>query len=91
LNPRGICPKDPYSQSRDLPQRTYKTPSEFDKLKQFMELDRKVLRFYCIWDDRDSMFGEIRPCVSDTFNPTQWALLQTAFSAILLTGHISTL
>jgi len=63
LNPRGDCPVDPYTESRNLPLRSYKTPPEFDKLKQFLELDRKVLRFHCIWDDRDSMFGEIRPCV----------------------------
>ena len=25
-----------------------------------MEMDRKVLRFYAVWDDRDSMFGEMR-------------------------------
>ena len=31
-----------------------------DKLRKFLELDRKVLRFYCIWDDRDQMFGEVR-------------------------------
>ena len=26
-------------------------------------MDRKVLRFYAIWDDRDQMFGEARPFV----------------------------
>lgn len=25
-----------------------------------MKLDRKVLRFYAMWDDRDAMFGEVR-------------------------------
>ena len=63
LNPTVQCPVDPYTQSREQPERTYKTPAEFDKLKQFLELDRKVLRFYCIWDDRDNMFGEITPYV----------------------------
>mmetsp|Transcript_17335 Transcript_17335/g.30925 ORF Transcript_17335/g.30925 Transcript_17335/m.30925 type:complete len:752 (-) Transcript_17335:1054-3309(-) len=28
--------------------------------KQFLEYDRKVLRFFCIWDDRDSLYGDIR-------------------------------
>jgi len=37
-----------------------KTPNDMDKLRKFLELDRKVLRFYCIWDDRDQMFGEVR-------------------------------
>ena len=40
--------------------RTYKTPTDFDKLRQFLEMDRKVLRFYCVWDDRDKMFGQMR-------------------------------
>ena len=43
--------------------RTYKTPSDFDKLRQFLEMDRKVLRFFVVWDDRDSMFGEMRKFV----------------------------
>ncbi|XP_070534018.1 EF-hand domain-containing protein 1-like [Ptychodera flava] len=62
--PEGI-PNDPYSNTRKekAALRMYNTPSTFDKLKQFLELDRKVLRFYCVWDDRDSMFGEIRPYV----------------------------
>ena len=64
LNPPEEPISDPYEESRKQPIRTYKTPSTFDKLKQFIELDRQVLRFYCMWDDRDSMFGEIRPCVS---------------------------
>ena len=72
LNPRGDCPVDPYTESRNLPLRSYKTPPEFDKLKQFLELDRKVLRFHCIWDDRDSMFGEIRPCVRNYFVHLKW-------------------
>jgi len=63
LNPAIKCPVDPYTESRDEPKRTYHTPTDFDKLKQFLELDRKVLRFDCIWDDRESMFGEVIPCV----------------------------
>jgi len=53
-------PIDPYTTSRKQPLRSYTTPSDFDKLKKFLELDRKVLRFYAMWDDRDAMFGEIR-------------------------------
>lgn len=58
-------PKDPYIEQRTeaMALRTYKTPSSFDKLKQFIELDGKVLRFYAVWDDRDNMFGEIRPVI----------------------------
>lgn len=53
-------PADPYTASRKQPLRSYTTPSDFDKLKKFLELDRSVLRFYAMWDDRDAMFGEIR-------------------------------
>ena len=31
-----------------------------DNLKQFLDHDRHVLRFYCYWDDRENMFGEVR-------------------------------
>eukprot|EP00118_Oscarella_pearsei_P025815 m.308823 g.308823 ORF g.308823 m.308823 type:complete len:534 (+) comp44928_c0_seq1:29-1630(+) len=63
LNPGEEILKDPYAQSRRLPVYQHETPSSFDKLKQFLQMDRKVLRFYCLWDDRDAMFGEIRPCI----------------------------
>eukprot|EP01107_Rhizomastix_libera_P007530 TRINITY_DN2246_c0_g1_i1.p1 TRINITY_DN2246_c0_g1~~TRINITY_DN2246_c0_g1_i1.p1 ORF type:complete len:617 (+),score=136.01 TRINITY_DN2246_c0_g1_i1:18-1868(+) len=29
-------------------------------LRQFIQNDRKVLRFYCIWDDKSSSFGDLR-------------------------------
>ncbi|MGH0187328.1 UNVERIFIED_CONTAM: hypothetical protein FKN15_033561 [Acipenser sinensis] len=31
-----------------------------DKLKQFLDHDRHVLRFFCFWDDSDAMFGDPR-------------------------------
>jgi len=34
-----------------------------DKLDQFLKYDRKVLRFYLAWDDRKSLYGELRPFV----------------------------
>jgi len=60
MNESEQCPNDPYTDSRRQPLRSYTTPSDFDKLKKFLEMDRKVLRFYAMWDDRDAMFGEIR-------------------------------
>ena len=60
-------PADPYSTTRlvvDKPITTYSTPTDYDKYKQFLVMDRKVLRFYCVWDDRDMMFGELRAFVS---------------------------
>ena len=89
LNDPEIPEKDPYAETRKQPLRSYKTPSDFDKLKQFLELDRKVLRFYCVWDDRDSMFGEIRPCVSslgsDTANK-DFIKIKKIFPSHLLAG-----
>jgi len=32
-----------------------------DRLKQFLDNDRKVLRFFCIWDDSARLFGDKRP------------------------------
>ena len=60
LNETESVPNDPYTESRKQPLRSYTTPSDFDKLKKFLELDRSVLRFYALWDDKDAMFGEIR-------------------------------
>ena len=31
-----------------------------DTLKQFLDQDRNVLRFYCHWDDSENMFGDPR-------------------------------
>ena len=31
-----------------------------DSLRQFLENDRKVLRFFCVWDDSVSMYGDER-------------------------------
>jgi hypothetical protein len=55
-------PKDPYEEdrkTRNAP-KTFTTKSDFDKLNQFLTLDRKVLRYFCVWDDRSAMFGEAR-------------------------------
>ena len=78
LNPAEEIARDPYTEGRKQPPRSYITPSDFDKLRQFLVMDRKVLRFYCVWDDRDNMFGEMRPFVSWRFvqflpfNPLSW-------------------
>lgn len=56
-------PVDPYTLSRHLPTHSYNTPSTYDRLKQFIEMDCHVLRFFCVWDDRDSMFGDMKPYI----------------------------
>lgn len=39
----------------------------FDTLKQFLEYDRKVLRFFCVWDDSGSAFGDRRELILHYF------------------------
>ena len=34
-----------------------------DKLDKFLANDGKVLRFFCVWDDRGALYGEKRPFV----------------------------
>ncbi|XP_044180673.1 EF-hand domain-containing family member C2-like [Acropora millepora] len=56
-------PSDPYTEHRKKevesmqPLRPYETE---DTLRQFLQFDRNVLRFYCLWDDCDNMFGDVR-------------------------------
>ncbi|KAL7872525.1 hypothetical protein SRHO_G00075080 [Serrasalmus rhombeus] len=60
LNDPEPTPGDPYTSHRTQPQRSYITPSDYDNLKQFLTKDRKVLRFFALWDDSDSLYGEKR-------------------------------
>lgn len=61
-NPVGV-PDDPYSKHREeieksmKPLRPYET---CDTLKQFLDHDRDVLGFNCLWDDTESVFGDRR-------------------------------
>ncbi|XP_040122081.1 EF-hand domain-containing family member C2 [Oryx dammah] len=70
LNPPGQCPEDPYMKTRREkldcmePLRPYES---FDTLKQFLEYDRKVLRFFCVWDDSGSVFGDRRELILHYF------------------------
>uniref|UniRef100_A0A1B6DLI7 DM10 domain-containing protein n=1 Tax=Clastoptera arizonana TaxID=38151 RepID=A0A1B6DLI7_9HEMI len=64
LNDMEDMPQDPYTQSRmNLNPHVRKTPPVDDKLRRFLEFDGKVLRFYAVWDDRDSEHGELRPYI----------------------------
>ncbi|XP_007953799.1 EF-hand domain-containing family member C2 [Orycteropus afer afer] len=66
LNLPGKCPEDPYMKFRKemkdrmKPLRPYHS---FDTRKQFLDYDRQVLRFFCLWDDTASEFGERRELV----------------------------
>ncbi|XP_030055562.1 EF-hand domain-containing family member C2 isoform X2 [Microcaecilia unicolor] len=70
LNTPGSVPPDPFTASRNKmyeymnPLRPY---DPMDTLRQFLALDRHVLRFYGIWDDRESLFGDLRELVVHYF------------------------
>jgi hypothetical protein len=38
-----------------------------DRLRQFLENNKRVLRFWCVWDDRQNMYGDRRPYVLHYF------------------------
>ncbi|MCI4395685.1 hypothetical protein PGIGA_G00194930 [Pangasianodon gigas] len=63
LNDPEPTPSDPYTTRRAQPERTFITASEYDHLKQFLTMDRKVLRFFALLDDSDSLYGEKRPVI----------------------------
>ncbi|XP_065533163.1 EF-hand domain-containing family member C2 isoform X2 [Lathamus discolor] len=66
LNPPASRPDDPYTQERQkiLDSMTPFRPYErIDTLKQFLEHDGHVLRFFCVWDDPESMFHDPRELV----------------------------
>jgi len=67
LNSPEAIPVDPYTEGRIFTPQTCITKSNWDKRKKFLELDRKVLRFYAVWDDREQMFGEMRPFIMHYF------------------------
>ena len=63
-------PSDPYEEHRkELASRMVSShPRDVTHtLKKFLEHDRHVLRFYCLWDDSLSMFGEARRMVMHYF------------------------
>ncbi|EDV26223.1 EF-hand domain-containing family member C2 [Trichoplax sp. H2] len=70
LNDPIGAPKDPYTEHRRKlddsmqPRRPYEKE---DNLKQFLEHDRHVLRFYCLWDDTENMFGDEREMILHFF------------------------
>jgi len=60
VNSNETAPADAFSQSRYKPGQSYTTPSTLDTYGKFLTLDRHVLRFYAMWDDRKQLFGEAR-------------------------------
>ncbi|XP_077987330.1 EF-hand domain-containing family member C2-like [Glandiceps talaboti] len=63
-------PSDPYTEHRkdmDFTQQPLRPYEKVDTLKQFLDHDRHVLRFYCYWDDTDNMFGDSREMILHYF------------------------
>ncbi|XP_069568135.1 EF-hand domain-containing family member C2 isoform X1 [Brachyistius frenatus] len=63
-------PDDPYSNLREKIEESMKPLRPYerrDTLKQFLDYDRKVLRFYCYWDDTESIFGDPRELILHYF------------------------
>uniref|UniRef100_A0A3Q3AYU3 EF-hand domain (C-terminal) containing 1 n=1 Tax=Kryptolebias marmoratus TaxID=37003 RepID=A0A3Q3AYU3_KRYMA len=63
LNDPEPMPEDPYIKRRHVVQPSYTTPSAFDETYNFLSMDGKVLRFYALWDDIDSLYGDTRPVI----------------------------
>ncbi|KAM6915155.1 EF-hand domain-containing protein 1 [Xenentodon cancila] len=61
-NPEPM-PEDPYSKHHKIPQPYHTAPAKFDSLYQFLTMDRKVLRFFALLDDTDSLYGETWPVI----------------------------
>lgn len=59
----GALPTDSYSQTRKAlkdSMQPFKPFERHDTLGKFLEYDGKVLRFYTVWDDTESTFGDRR-------------------------------
>ena len=56
-------PKDPYFMRRKAAEEKVALKVPNDQRQRFLAFNRKVLRFYCLWDDRNSIYGERRPFV----------------------------
>ncbi|XP_070705893.1 EF-hand domain-containing protein 1 [Pempheris klunzingeri] len=67
LNDPEPIPVGPYDKSRKNLQPTHTTPSEFDRTHQFLAMDRKVLRFFALWNNADCLYGETRPVTIQYF------------------------
>ncbi|KAK7090027.1 EF-hand domain-containing family member C2-like isoform X2 [Littorina saxatilis] len=64
------APGDPYMGYRkamDESMQPLRPYEKYDSLKQFLDHDRHVLRFFCYWDDSENMFGDQRQMVMHYF------------------------
>ncbi|KAK5611875.1 hypothetical protein CRENBAI_007923 [Crenichthys baileyi] len=65
LNEPEPMPEDPYSRRCNKPnlELSHTTTSTFDKLYQFLHMDRKVLRFYASWVKFDAVYRDTWPVI----------------------------
>lgn len=55
-------PADPFTQTRNELASRMKAKRAYEPhhhLRQFLEFDRKVLRFQCLWDDTNNTYGDV--------------------------------
>ncbi|XP_061142306.1 EF-hand domain-containing family member C2 [Syngnathus typhle] len=70
LNDPVAVPEDPYRSHREKMEKSMSPLRPYerrDTLKQFLDHDRKVLRFFCFWDDTRAMYGDLRELVLHYF------------------------
>uniref|UniRef100_A0A8C4QVF2 EF-hand domain (C-terminal) containing 1 n=1 Tax=Eptatretus burgeri TaxID=7764 RepID=A0A8C4QVF2_EPTBU len=67
LNTSEEMPQDPFIASQEKYLRRETSPSPPKKFQQFLAFDRKVLRFYCLWEEPNKEAGPPRPCVVHYF------------------------
>lgn len=62
--PNQEYPEDPYRsyvEAKARPAVRQATSRIDPKTKQFLDMDRKVLRFFCVWDDTRNLYGDVIP------------------------------
>ncbi|PIK58530.1 putative EF-hand domain-containing family member C2 [Apostichopus japonicus] len=70
VNPPEDTPGDPHQNYREKVCVNYTSSTPYEKvdtLKQFLDHDRHVLRFYCFWNDTEKMFGDVREMILHYF------------------------
>ncbi|XP_077473265.1 EF-hand domain-containing family member C2 isoform X1 [Stigmatopora argus] len=70
LNEPVAVPEDPYRSLREKMEKSMSPLRPYerrDSLRQFLEHDQKVLRFFCFWDDTEAVHGDLRELVLHYF------------------------
>jgi len=62
-NTAHMVPNDPYFMRRKAAEEKMSLKVPDDRRQRFIAFNRKVLRFYCQWDDRAAIYGERRPYI----------------------------